>query len=112
MTDTISFREKIIALRQETTTDLLNATQSPDFWYVVDSISDDLIYKWADRASKIKNPIHGKWIGDEWLQLNQILNYHKTYNAHTQLPWSKKQKRFCVMMIVKFWDDLEMMYYC
>lgn len=106
----VSFREKIVALRTTFLADRLNYNRSEDFWHVMDSISDELVLKWADRASKIKNPIDEPWIPSEWTQLCNILNYMKNLDRMTQSPWTKKQKRFCTFMIIKFWDDLDMIY--
>lgn len=103
----ISFREKINALRGSFINDRYNSNRSEDFWFVMDSISDELVLKWADRASEIKNPVNEPWDAKEWLQLCNILHYMKTLDRKTQLPWTKSQKRFCTFMIIKFWDDLE-----
>lgn len=105
-----TFREKINALREAFVKDRHNPNRSENFWYVMDSISDDLILKWAERASKIKNPIDEPWDTEEWLKLCNILSYMKNLDRMTQLPWTKAQKRFCTFMIVKFWDDLDMIY--
>lgn len=104
----ISFRDKIIALQTEFLRDRYNPKRTEDFWWVMDSISDDLVLKWAERASLIKNPTVESWDTKEWLQLCNILSYMKNIDRKTQLPWTKAQKRFCTLMIVKFWDDLEM----
>lgn len=110
MIEQVSFREKIDALRQAFTNDRYNSNRSEDFWHVMDSISDELILKWAERASKIKNPIGEPWNPQEWLQLNNILSYMKNLDRNTQLPWTVSQKRFCTFMIIKFWDDLDIIY--
>lgn len=103
-----SFRDKIVALQKEFLRDRLNPNRTEDFWLVMDSISDELVLKWADLASQIKNPINESWDTKEWLQLCNILSYMKNIDRKTQLPWTKAQKRFCTLMIIKFWDDLEM----
>lgn len=108
----ISFRDKIAALQSEFYRDRYNRTRTEDFWYVMDSISDELVLKWAERASRIKNPIGEPWDTQEWMQLCNILSYMKNLDRKTQLPWTKAQKRFCTLMIVKFWDDLENSFYC
>jgi len=108
----VSFNEKIVALQQEWLRDPLNLSRTPDFWHVMDSISDDLVMKWSERASKIRNPVFNTWDSKEWLQLNNILHYQKTYDKMTQMPWTVGQKRFCTFMIMKFWDDLEGIYFC
>ena len=53
----VSFRDKITALRKAFLADRANHNRSEDFWWVMDSISDELVLKWAERACKIKNPI-------------------------------------------------------
>lgn len=106
----ITFSQKINALRQAFLLDRYNSNRSEDFWFVMDSISDELVLKWAERASKITDPIDEPWIPQEWMQLCNILSYMKNLDRKTQLPWSKAQKRFCTFMIVKFWDDLDMIY--
>ena len=110
----ITFREKMVALRkcfiEQRKND--NYQYDQDFWYVLDSISDDLVLKWADRASKIKSPVHSAWIVDEWHKLCNILHYMKTYDPYNQSKWTQSQKRFCTMMILNVWDDLEMDFYC
>lgn len=107
-----SFRDKITALQTEFLKDRYNSFRTPNFWYVMDSIDDELVIKWSERASKIKNPMSEHWDPSEWVQLNNILYYQKTYDKMTQLPWTKSQKRFCTFMIIKFWDDLDNIYYC
>lgn len=106
----ISFREKINALRKAFLADRNNSNRSEDFWWVMDSISDELVLKWSDRASQIKNPISEPWDPNEWTQLCNILSYMKNLDRKTQMPWTKAQKRFCTFMIIKFWDDLDMIY--
>lgn len=108
----VSFRDKIIALRNEYLSNTSNTNRTHDFWYVMDSISDELVMKWAERVSRIKTPIHGHYNSGEWFQLCDILHYMKTYDKYNELPWTVAQKRFCTLMIVKMWDDLEMDYYC
>ena len=110
MIEDVSFNDKIYALNKAFYQDRYNNTRTEDFWYVMDSISDELVLKWADRASKIKDPIREPWDTQEWLQLCNILSYMKNLDRKTQLPWSKSQKRFCTFMIIKFWDDLESIY--
>jgi len=107
-----SFRDKIVALQREFLRDRYNHNRTEDFWVVMDSISDELVMKWAERASKVKNPINEPWDTKEWLQLCNILSYMKTLDRQKQLPWTLAQKRFCTLMIIKFWDDLECIYYC
>lgn len=106
----VSFREKINALREEFLRDRLNSNRTEDFWHVMDSISDELVLKWAERASKVKDPIGEQWNTQEWLQLCNILSYMKNLDRKSQLPWTKAQKRFCIFMIIKFWDDLDMIH--
>lgn len=108
----VSFRDKITALRHEFVVDRYNSSRSEDFWYVMDTIKDQDILKWAERASKVKSPIGEPWNPSEWTQLCNIIHYMNTYDKFNELPWTKAQKRFCVFMIIKFWDDLEMSYYC
>ena len=108
----VSFRDKITALRHEFVVDRYNSSRSEDFWYVMDTIKDQDILKWAERASKVKSPIGEPWNPSEWTQLCNIIHYMNTYDKFNELPWTKAQKRFCVFMIIKFWDDLEMQYYC
>lgn len=112
MLEQVSFREKITALRHEYVKDPLNSDRSKDFWYVMDSMSDELVIKWADRASKIKDPINDAYAPGEWMQLCNIIHYYRNYDKDRELPWTKAQKRFCTFMIIKMWDDLEMSYYC
>lgn len=107
-----TFREKIVALRIAFLADRDNSNRTEDFWYVMDSISDDLVLKWAERASKVKNPIGEDWTTDEWQKLCNILHYMKTYDKYNEMPWTKAQKRFCTFMIIKFWDDIEMGLFC
>ena len=106
----VSFREKINALREEFLRDRLNSNRTEDFWHVMDSISDELVLKWAERASKVKDPIGEQWNTNEWMQLCNILSYMKNLDRKSQLPWTKAQKRFCIFMIIKFWDDLDMIH--
>jgi len=106
----VSFQEKIISLRKQFLANRYARQRTQDFWYVMDSISDELVLKWADRASKIKNPIDEPWDTQEWTQLCNILSYMKNLDRQKQLPWSLAQKRFCTFMIIKFWDDLDMIY--
>jgi len=112
MNDRPSFREMIVALRAESTKDLIEATQSQDFWFVIDRLTDEDLLKWGNRAASIESPYNGPWVPSEWLQLCNILTYMKHRDPMTELPWSKKQRRFCAMMIIKYWDELEMMYFC
>ena len=77
MTEEITFRDKITALSVAFYKDRYNNNRSKEFWYVMDSINDDLVLKWADRASKIKNPIGEPWDTKEWMQLCHILSYMK-----------------------------------
>ena len=106
----VSFREKIVALRKAFLLDRYNKNRSEDFFWVMDSISDELVLKWADRASTIKTPIGEPWTPDEWLKLCNILHYMKNLDRQTQMSWTQAQKRFCTFMIIKFWDDLEMIH--
>lgn len=109
----VSFREKIVALKNEYQKDVSNYNRNNDFWYIMDSINDDLVFKWAERAAKIRHPTMFSWDPEEWRQLCQILNDFKHFDPMIRTePWTKKQKRFCTFMIVKYWDDLEMSYYC
>lgn len=109
----VSFREKIVALKNEYQKDITNVNRNSDFWYIMDSISDDLVFKWAERAAKIRNPSMFPWHPEEWRQLCQILTDYKYFDPMEQeIRWTKKQKRFCTFMVVKYWDDLEMTYYC
>jgi hypothetical protein len=107
----ISFREKISALREEFINDRYNHYRTEDFWYVMDSISDELILKWSLVAAHIKTPIGEPWIPDEYLKLCNILTYMKHRDPMTEMPWTKSQKRFCTFMIIKFWDEIEMDYF-
>jgi hypothetical protein len=114
----ISFRDKIAYLQDEYKQNPYNSNRNQTFWEVMDSISDELAVKWAERASRIKNPVmYPEFLSDyertkEWEQLNRILYYYKTRDPMTQLPWTKAQKRFTIFQIIKYWDDLEMSYYC
>lgn len=107
-----TFRDKIIALQKEFLRDRYNSNRSTDFWYVMDSIEDELVLKWAERALKIKSPINEPWDSKEFLQLSNIIQYMRNLDRKTQYPYTKTQKRFCIFMIIKFWDDLEMHFYC
>lgn len=106
----VSFHDKIKALRVDFLQNRYNSNRSVDFWYVMDSISDELVLKWAERASKIKDPVSEQWNTQEWIQLCNIINYMKNLDTKTQYPWTTAQKRFCTFMIIKFWDDLDMLY--
>lgn len=114
----LSFRDKIVYLRNEYMKDPYDAFRNKTFWNVMDSISDELVIKWTDRAVKIKQPVHYPDFlstydrTEEWTIVNSIVHYQKTYNPHTQMPWTQSQKRKCVWAIVKYWDDLEIDYYC
>lgn len=108
----ISFREKITALREEFLKDRYNSNRTQDFWYVMDTFKDEEILKWADRATKVKSPIGEPWNTQEFMQLCNIIHYMNTYDKFNEMPWTKAQKRFCTFMIIKFWDDLEMTYFC
>lgn len=109
----ISFRDKIAALKIEYQKNVTDYNRNHDFWYVMDSISDELVFKWAERVLKIRNPSMFSWDTGEWMQLSRILNDFKYFDPQVQeVRWTKKQKRFCTFMVVKYWDDLEMNYYC
>lgn len=114
MTEAVTFREIICALRKCFIEQRQNNNYqyNQDFWHVMDSINDDLVLKWAERASRIKHPVHSTWVPSEWIQLCNILHYMKTYDPMNQSKWTKSQKRFCTMMIINLWDDLEMDHYC
>lgn len=108
----LTFREKIVALRIEWLRDVSNTGRDKDFWYVMDSISDDLVIKWAERAVKIRNPIHTNFISEEWMSVCNILHYMKNRNPYKESPWTLAQKRKCTFYIITMWDDLEMDHFC
>jgi hypothetical protein len=108
MLEQVSFRDKIIALREEFINDRYNSTRTQDFWYVMDSIKDEDVILWAERAIKIKsNYVNESWNPREWEQCCNIIHFYKTCDRFKELPWTKAQKRFCTFQIIKFWDDLE-----
>lgn len=109
----VSFREKIVSLKDAYQADVTDYNRNPDFWYIMDSISDDLVVKWAERTLQIRYPSMFPWDTGEWQQLSKILYAYKSFDPMEQeIRWTKKQKRFCTFMVVKYWDDLEMTYYC
>jgi hypothetical protein len=108
----VSFREKIVALQQEWLKDPYDDKRNKDFWYVMDSISDELIVKWADRAARI--PIAGHSIqGDasEWLAVCNILTTYN-YDTDKNKKLTPGQKRKSLFYVIRLWDDLEMRYFC
>lgn len=109
----VSFRDKMAALSTEFYKDRYNSLRSDDFWYIMDTFTDEQIILWAERATKLKNHfIHEGWDTKEWEQTNNIIHFYKTRDSKTQMPWTQSQKRFCTFQIVKFWDDLENQYFC
>lgn len=114
----ISFRDKIVYLQDEYMNDPYNKLRHQIFWNIMDSISDELAVQWGERASKVKNPAcYPKFLTEydksrDWDQMNRILNYQKTRDPMTEMPWTKAQKRFVIFQIIKYWDDLECHYYC
>ena len=107
----MTFREKIVTLQREFFADRYNSKRSKEFWHLMDSLSDQEVILWTERATKIKsNFINEPWDSNDWYQTNNIIHYYKTRDPMTQMPWSKSQKRFCTFQILKFWDDLESIY--
>ena len=104
----VSFREKIVALQKEWLRDPTDTMRTPDFWFVMDSISDELTVKWAERSVKIKNT-QGTQNNEEWLNVCNILH---TYNNLDKKTLTPGQKRKCLFNVIRYWDDLEMAYYC
>jgi hypothetical protein len=78
----------------------------------MDSISDELIMKWAERAIRIIRPFHSVFNSAEHQTVVNILHYQRTYDPNTQMPWTQAQKRKCVFYIMSVWYDLELGHYC
>lgn len=108
----VSFREKIVALQHEWLQDPFDDKRNKDFWFVMDSISDQLTMKWTDRATKLRNTQHNiPGTSDEWLAVCNILYMYNNDNAKDK-TLSPGQKRKCIFYIIRMWDDLEMAYFC
>jgi hypothetical protein len=107
----ISFREKIVALQQDWLNDPYNLDRSYNFWYVMDSISDELAIKYAEMAIKCKTPINKLCPSDpqEWLAVCNIISY---YNNSEDKKLSAGQKRKCLFQVIRYWDNIEMMLHC
>lgn len=106
----VSFRDKIVALQQSWIKDQFNMNRTDDFWYVMDSISDELTIKWADRAVKCRGPINNAPSDStEWLAVCNIIHYYKNSNNPKLSPG---QKRKCLFQVIRVWDNLEMDFYC
>jgi hypothetical protein len=113
MIEQVSFREKIIELRKEFINDRYNDKRTSDFWYVMDSLTDEEVIRWAERAIKIKdNFCDESWDADEWHRACNIIHYYRNYDPMVEMPWTNAQKRFLSFQIIKFWDDLELRYFC
>jgi hypothetical protein len=101
----VSFREKIVSLQQDWAKDQYNMQRSYDFWYVMDSISDELTLKWAERAIKHTQPINNAPADpSEWLAVCNIIHAYKNSDDPKLTPG---QKRKCLFQVIRVWDNLE-----
>lgn len=106
----VSFRDKIVSLQQDWVNDQYNMDRNKDFWYVMDSISDELAVKWAERAVQCGKPINGAPSdSSEWYAVCDILHYYKNSDKKQLSP---SQKRKCLFQVIRVWDNLEIKYYC
>jgi hypothetical protein len=107
----ISFREKIVALQHEWLKDPYDDKRTNDFWYVMDSISDELAIKYSKFAVKCKQSINDNSPSDpnEWIAVCNIINYYE--NSDKQVL-SVSQKRKCLFHVIRFWDNIEMTLFC
>ena len=102
----VSFREKIVALQHEWLKDPYDDKRSYDFWMVMDSISDQLTEKWAERAIHLPTTN-----STEWQAVCNILHMYKIDDSKNK-KLSPGQKLKCIFYIIRMWDELEMRYFC
>lgn len=78
-----------------------NYEKSRDFWYVLDRLPIEHVILWSERLTKTKylsnvNP-------NAWLDLIDMIRIAKDPK---NFILSDKQKRFMVLEILTFWNDL------
>lgn len=107
----VSFREKIVSLQNEWIKDPYNHDRSYDFWYVMDSISNELAIKYAKMAIKCTKSINDNSPSDpqEWFAVCNIINDYENSKEPYLTPG---QKRKCLFHVIRFWDNIEMALYC
>lgn len=106
----VSFRDKMVSLYYDWEKDQYNMTRSNDFWYVMDSISDELTIKWAERAVNCKSNISTAPLDmSEWLSVCNIIHDYKRSDNPKLTPG---QKRKCLFQVIRHWHTLEMQHFC
>ena len=113
----VSFRDKIVALRDEWRLNPIDEQKDPNFWIIMNSISEELAVKWGNRLLELK---YQNIVIDDFLSLRDILWSYKYNKSIEQKVFydgeyhyiTKKQKLKILFKVIKFWDDLEMSYYC
>lgn len=121
-----SFRDKIVALQKEWLKNPVDDQKDPDFWIIMDSISEELAYKWAHRLSQMsfrdlqQNNITIINSNADLLSLRDILSlydYNKKNDKNIFYDGkyhkiTRSQKFLLLFKVIKYWDHLEMAYYC
>jgi hypothetical protein len=107
--ETISFSEIIPQLqkaynKQQDLYSTLDYKANKTFWEIIKLLPDRDLLLWGDRVCSIKPVIGNPWVPTEWTRICSIIDQVK--NRKTK--WSDKQRRFVALMIIKYWDDLEL----
>lgn len=118
-----SFEQKITALREEWLLNPIDQQKSPDFWAVMNSISEQEAIKWISRlldlnykAKDLYNSMtYSRLDASDLNQLQSVLYEYKTNEQNIFYDGSyhkitKSQKFLLLFKIIKHWEHLEIHY--
>lgn len=118
-----TFNEKIVVLREEWLKHPFDDQKSPDFWAIMNSISEDQAAMWSSRLLNLNNKsrdfynsmTYNNLDTDDLLTIQSVLFdykrnektifYDKEYHKLT-----KSQKFLLLFKIIKYWEHLEITY--
>lgn len=84
--------------------DSANYQTNNRFWAMIDKLDNKHMVLWAERLSLTKYLSNDS--GNDWLKLMDIIKLAKNSN----IELTQKQKRFCVLSTVKYWNYLSAYY--
>jgi hypothetical protein len=120
----VSFYTKIVALREEWLLHKSDDLNSPDFWYIMNSISEEEAIKWTTRllqlnfsASEFYNSMtYDRLHVDDLIQLQSVV-YDYTSKEKKDIFYegsyhklTRSQKFLLIFKLIKHWEHLELAY--
>jgi hypothetical protein len=79
-------------------------TNNNRFWAKVDKFDNNHLILWCERLTQTKYLSNDS--GSDWLKMIDIIKLAKNPNIEI----TKKQKRFCILTLLKYWNYISAYY--